>query len=94
LSRHYPGARAIHVWNGGHAHSAEFASVDPPETVRAYYRRYAAQNPGYKVSERDAILELDGGGAMGMLSVSAAPESPPDPRLHKDERTLISSSRP
>lgn len=84
--------REVHGWRGGHAHSILWASVDPPEQVRAYYRRYAAQNPGYEVTEALGELVLDGGGAMGAITI--APATTGAARLHSGEQTVISSSRP
>jgi hypothetical protein len=95
LSAIYPGARALHRWQGRHAHSASFATVDSLDKVKAYYRRYARQHPGYKVSESfGGSLELDGGASRGVMSVRAAPAAPADDRLQSGERTIISSSRP
>jgi hypothetical protein len=94
LSVQYPGARDVHRWHGGHAHSVEMVTVDPYATVVDYYRRYAAQNPGYKVRETPDALTLDGGAGMGLLTVQRARTEPPDQRLKPGEQTLISSSRP
>ncbi len=95
LSAIYPGARALHRWQGRHAHSASFATVDSLDKVKAYYRRYARQHPGYEVSESPGgSLELDGGASLGVMSVRAAPAAPADDRLQSGERTIISSSRP
>jgi len=95
LDRAYPGAREVHFWTNGHAHSVELATVDPPEKVRDYYRRYAAQQgSGIKVTENADQLELDGSAAMGLMTIRRAPTNPPDARLKPGEQTVISSSRP
>lgn len=91
LSRGYPGARVTHNAGGRHWHSEGWASKDAPAKVRAYYRRYAAQNPGFKLQETADSLSLDGGGAMGLITVRAASSSD---KLEPGERTVISSSRP
>lgn len=91
LARSYPGARVTHNAGGRHWHSEGWATTDAPEKVRAYYRRYAAQNPGFKLRETADSLSLDGGGAMGLITVRAASSSD---TLQPGERTVISSSRP
>jgi hypothetical protein len=81
----------IHNWSGGHAHDAVWATTDSPERVRAYFRRFAAQNQGYHLTDTPERFLLDGSGAMGIITVSPAR---PDARLQAGEQTLISSSRP
>ena len=84
--------------------ATQFVDVTAEATGRLTYEiiralgaplsQYAAQNPGFKLTDTPERFLLDGGGAMGIITVTPAPTAPPDPSLQAGEQTLISSSRP